>query len=180
MTKHFNNLGDTIIEVLISIAILSVIIVGAYAAANRSTLVLRDTEERTTALTLAQNQVESLIGWFQTNTSNSTNQIPSGQVFCFSNGLTINKPQSNCYVASDNTASAPSAKLTSPTQPAYYYTITDSKIISPVSYPIIGVSPNSCIITPITIMVQVTWQSLLGGQSRVTLLYRPTLPPACG
>lgn len=176
--KIFNNSGDTIIEVLISIAVLSVIIVGAYVAANHSTLVLRDTQERTNALTLAQNQVEMLISWFQTNSSNNISLIPSSpSFFCFSNDLVINNSPTNCYVASNAVSSGPAPKSGSLNNPPFYYTVSDQEL-NTADFTVNQVN-GLCVLKPITIKVDVTWQSLLGGQSRVTLFYRPSVTPSC-
>ena len=52
--------GDTIVEVLITIAVISLILVTAYAVTNRNTRRIQDTQERNQALQLAQQQVEFL------------------------------------------------------------------------------------------------------------------------
>lgn len=55
---HLRQSGDTIVEVLISIAILSMILGGAYVTTNRSLRATRAAEERTTATKLVQGQLE--------------------------------------------------------------------------------------------------------------------------
>lgn len=52
--------GDTIIEVLISITVVSVILGGAYASANRSLSATRQAQERGESLKLAEEQLERL------------------------------------------------------------------------------------------------------------------------
>lgn len=52
--------GDTIVEVLIAIVILSLILTGAYVTSNDSLLNIRDAEERIQALGIAQSQAETL------------------------------------------------------------------------------------------------------------------------
>lgn len=52
--------GDTIVEVLIAIALVSLIITGAYVTANRSVKTLQDTSEHAQALKLVQAQIEFL------------------------------------------------------------------------------------------------------------------------
>jgi Tfp pilus assembly protein PilV len=55
-----NIVGDTIVEVLIAIVILSLILTGAYVSSNDSLLNIRDAQERVQALGVAQGQVETL------------------------------------------------------------------------------------------------------------------------
>ncbi|HSX32927.1 MAG TPA: prepilin-type N-terminal cleavage/methylation domain-containing protein [Candidatus Saccharimonadales bacterium] len=52
--------GDTIVEVLISMAIVSLILGGAYATTNRSLQSTRADQEQTTALKIAQGQLEEI------------------------------------------------------------------------------------------------------------------------
>lgn len=54
--------GDTIVEVLIAIAVVSLILGGAYVTTNRSLIATRAAEERGNALKLAESQVEQLKG----------------------------------------------------------------------------------------------------------------------
>ena len=70
-----NQQGDTIIEVLITIAIISLVLVGAYVATNKNTQSLQNTQERTTAQKLVNGQVESLY-------TNRTNPI-GGSFTCY-------------------------------------------------------------------------------------------------
>lgn len=53
-----NQRGDTIVEVLISIAVVSMILGGAYVTTNNSLRATRAAEERTAALKLVQGQLE--------------------------------------------------------------------------------------------------------------------------
>jgi prepilin-type N-terminal cleavage/methylation domain-containing protein len=50
--------GDTLVEVLISILIVSMILTGAYVTTNRSTLRVIDSQEHAQALKLAESQLE--------------------------------------------------------------------------------------------------------------------------
>lgn len=52
--------GDTVVEVLIAIAIVSLVLGGAYVTANRSLQSTRDAEERSNALKLAEAEVEDI------------------------------------------------------------------------------------------------------------------------
>ncbi len=52
--------GDTLIEVLLAIAIVSTILSGAYIVTNKSLLASREAQERGNALKLSQGQIERL------------------------------------------------------------------------------------------------------------------------
>lgn len=55
-----NQQGDTIVEVLIAIAIVSLTLAGAYASVNRSSNATRTAQERGEALKWAETQVEQI------------------------------------------------------------------------------------------------------------------------
>lgn len=55
-----NNKGETIIEVLLALAVLGLIIGIAYASANRSLKLSQDSHERTEASQLAQSTIEAI------------------------------------------------------------------------------------------------------------------------
>jgi prepilin-type N-terminal cleavage/methylation domain-containing protein len=57
-----NQRGDTIVEVLIAIAVVSLVLGGAYVTTNRSLQATRSAQERSIALKLAESQVERLKG----------------------------------------------------------------------------------------------------------------------
>lgn len=57
---RLSNRGDTLIEVLLAIAIVSFILVAAYVTANKNTAINQDTQERSQALQLATSQLEFL------------------------------------------------------------------------------------------------------------------------
>jgi prepilin-type N-terminal cleavage/methylation domain-containing protein len=52
--------GDTLVEVLIAIAVVSLVLGGAYVVTNRSLLATRAAQERSVALKLAEAQVEQI------------------------------------------------------------------------------------------------------------------------
>jgi len=58
MLKRLAQTGDTIVEVLIAIVIVSSVLVAAYASATRNTLTNQETQERSQALQLATTQLE--------------------------------------------------------------------------------------------------------------------------
>jgi prepilin-type N-terminal cleavage/methylation domain-containing protein len=59
--------GDTIVEVLIVIAVVSLILGGAYVTTNRSLQATRSAQERSIALKLAETQLERLKGLVETS-----------------------------------------------------------------------------------------------------------------
>lgn len=54
--------GDTIVEVMVAIAVVALVLGGAYVTTNRSLMATRAAQERATALKLAESQVEQLKG----------------------------------------------------------------------------------------------------------------------
>lgn len=93
--------GDTIVEVLIAIAILSSLLVGAYYLADNSLNGERASQEQTEATTLAQSQIETLKAVYDQRGSITT--IAPGDPGCFDETGTVYSA-SNCYV-SDNAPS---------------------------------------------------------------------------
>ncbi|CAN5698526.1 hypothetical protein BH23PAT2_BH23PAT2_03200 [soil metagenome] len=55
---RLNQKGDTIVEVLIALAIIGMVLGGAFATADRSIRVMRQSQERTEAVKVAENQLE--------------------------------------------------------------------------------------------------------------------------
>lgn len=72
--------GDTLVEVLICIGIVSLILTGAYITTNRSAAAVRDAQEHAEALKLAQGQLEQI----RQNAINTTTVFaqPPGNQFC--------------------------------------------------------------------------------------------------
>ncbi len=89
--------GDTIVEVLISMAILALVITGSYVSSTRSLSSGTDASNRQQALALAQQQLELI----KSNASVSGYTPPAGN-FCIDN---TNKPQSgsNCVLSGQYT-----------------------------------------------------------------------------
>lgn len=82
MNKPLNARGDTIVEVMIAIAILAAVLGGAYAAAGRSLRIARQSEERGTALKLAEGQLEKL----KALAPDPANNMFSAATFCIDDG----------------------------------------------------------------------------------------------
>jgi prepilin-type N-terminal cleavage/methylation domain-containing protein len=61
MLKHLHNQrGDTIVEVLIAVAIISLVLVTAFVITNKNTLAIQNNQERIQAQHLAEAQIEAL------------------------------------------------------------------------------------------------------------------------
>ncbi len=73
--------GDTIVEVLIAIAVASAVLGAAFSTMNRNLLVTRASQERSEAAKFAQGQLESLKAY-----TDSKLPVPAGN-FCL-NGVT--------------------------------------------------------------------------------------------
>lgn len=58
-----NNRGDTIVEVLIAIALVAMVLSGAYISSNRSFQVTQASKERDIALRIAESQIERIRGY---------------------------------------------------------------------------------------------------------------------
>ncbi len=86
--------GDTIVEVLIAIAVVTSVLSITYATMNRNLVTMRNNQERTEASKLAQAQLEALKGLYSANPGAITANATAG--FCI-NGTTIvavaSKPQ---------------------------------------------------------------------------------------
>ncbi len=65
--NHARQRGDTLVEVLVAIAVVSLIMGGAYVTTNRSLLATRAAQERGNALKIAESQIEQLKGFVTTN-----------------------------------------------------------------------------------------------------------------
>jgi type II secretory pathway pseudopilin PulG len=81
ISKHAKESGDTIVEVLIVLAVLSLAFVISYATANRGLLEARNADEHSEALGYIDSQVEELRADFAAGDTNVT-PTPANQVFC--------------------------------------------------------------------------------------------------
>ncbi len=80
--------GDTIIEVLLAITILSAVIAGAYATTSQATRIGLTAHERTEATRLSEQQIEIVKALYSVDTENYVdlrnriNAPPAGQELC--------------------------------------------------------------------------------------------------
>ncbi|HJP95756.1 MAG TPA: prepilin-type N-terminal cleavage/methylation domain-containing protein [Candidatus Saccharimonadales bacterium] len=111
-----NQRGDTIVEVLISIAVISMILGGAYVTTNNSLRAERGAQERTDASKLVESQIEALKNLADTGDTTIFNT--SG--FCITGGTTV-----STSVKTNNTCKFNATGSNNNTvQPVYYISIT--------------------------------------------------------
>ncbi len=113
--------GDTIVEVLISIAVVSLILGGAYVTTNRSLQNTRASEERGNALKLVESQIEQLKGMIAQNSSAVFGGTAPAS-FCMS-GTTVPLPSSATAACMVDSSGSP---VGAAVQPQYRLSITRS------------------------------------------------------
>ena len=88
--------GDTIVEVLISIAIVSLIRGGAYVATNHSLTATRDAQERSDGLKLVESQIEQVKNLASVSPTVIFGTAPSS--YCVSSGAVLPSTDNACKV----------------------------------------------------------------------------------
>jgi prepilin-type N-terminal cleavage/methylation domain-containing protein len=139
--------GDTIVEVLIAIAVISLVLAGAFVMTNNSLQATRDTQEHLNATNLAEGQLEQLRALPETDPTKT--QTIFGAVnpaaFCMLNGTEYTSSSTNCAVS---TAGTPTTA-----EPVFHLSITRA-----------GTN---------TFTTAVTWFAISGhGKDNVQLIYR--------
>lgn len=98
--------GDTIIEVLIAIAVISLVLGGAYVTTHRSLLATRGAEERVVGLKLVESQLEQIKGLAKVD----PNQIFGASTpmpFCINqSGLPVSATNAECQVDANGAPTA--------------------------------------------------------------------------
>lgn len=100
--KRLSQTGDTIVEVMICLAILGAAMVASYGIASRSLAQMQAAQERGEALNIAQEQIERLK---QTLVVNRTAILPrsNGSIFCINRNLVVsNVPNATTCVSDSN------------------------------------------------------------------------------
>lgn len=87
--------GDTLVEVLFSIAIIGLFIGGAYAISNRNIRLGRQAREQTEALRFAEGQVEKIKHLISIRDTSITQAAPNN-VFCIPVATKVNSPNASC------------------------------------------------------------------------------------
>lgn len=120
--------GDTIIEVLIVIAVISLVLAGAYVTTNRSLLATRAAQERGNALKLAETQIEEIKGLASTNPTVLFGSATSSP-FCIAKSTSqpVAATDDACFVglSGDPTDDDPRFSI-SITRINYYFVLTET------------------------------------------------------
>ena len=109
--------GDTMVEVLIAIAVVSLILGGAYVTTNGSLQATRAAQERSIALKLAESQMERVKGLVATNPASIFGGTAPSP-FCVSGSTGLPVAASNAACAVNSTGSATT------TEPVFHISIT--------------------------------------------------------
>ncbi len=167
-----NRAGDTLVEVLISIAIVSVVVTGAYALASRSLHQGITASEHSQALKLAEGQLESLK--FRQQRSAEADflnmfgaaQPTSSSNFCLN--TSASDPSASNWLPLPNPAGAAAATTLVTTGPGATYNPscvdTSSKYFMNINVRVSGSNPSY--------LLTVRWNAIGGGTSQTQLYYR--------
>ena len=148
---HKAQRGDTIVEVLIAIAVASLVLAITYSTMNRNLIIARDSQERTEATKIAQGQIELL----KSHSDLGDSTINSG-TFC------LNDTYADTTELDDFTGGAPSASL-----PDDFSTYDPDCVAIDGLYNI-AIEPNSGLYR-----VYVRWDNVRGtGQNEVIMVYK--------
>ncbi len=124
--------GDTIVEVLICLAVLGLVLSGAYVTANRNSLANRSAQERLEAVKLAEAQIERLRTAVQANPA----IVNTMTGFCLPSDAPALAPVSSsdgkCTVKADDMTAAPDVA------PRYAMSITRVAAIPPTVDGVVG------------------------------------------
>ena len=142
--RRWDQVGDTMVEVLVAMAVVSMILGGAYVTSNKSLLMTRDAQEHVQALKLADAQLELL------SAQPPSSAIRFGGAFCY----------------------GPAPTYTAQSVVTTNCTLTTKGSLAPIGFqPAYSVKINYDANQLYT--VQVAWTSVTGqGSGQVTMFYR--------
>lgn len=144
-SRIINQRGDTLVEVLICVLIVSIVLMGAYVTTQRSSRGIRNSQEHAEALKLVQSQLEQV----RSDAESSTPQVfTSSQPFCMVNEAAVTGTNAT-QCAQDATGSPTTG------QPRYQLAVTRTD------------SAGASLFT-----VRATWDDINGSQAQETLHYR--------
>jgi len=164
MLKPLNQAGDTIVEVMVVLAILGLAIGISYATANQSLLNTRQAQENSQASEYVQSQVEALRYLAPNSKTN-----PNDNIFL----PPTPAPPNSLYCIHDASAGSPLA----------IYPTADSCSFGPIPYTVLIYNCDQVTTSPCdspniaansdTFVVQATWPDVSGqGNDTVTMVYR--------
>ncbi len=144
---RFAQTGDTIVEVLVCIAIVSVILGGAFVTTRNSQLGVRNSQEHANALKLLEDQLEQM----RSDSTTDGNVFTTSSPFCMYNEEPVATSSSNCAVQSP-----------AGTQPAFNISINDCTTIA----------CGNSVTGSYLFTAQITWDQVTGGNASETMAYR--------
>lgn len=153
-----NQIGDTIIEVLVALAIISLVLVGAYVVSSNSERAVRDSQEHAEASKLLQGQIELIKGLAKSGTVNVFN---STYIFCV---LQDGSDVSTSITTDATGRPAPTADTYSPNLYA-----PGCKSVGPSKLYNIAISYNG---STHDFYLTARWDRIGGGVNQVDLTYR--------
>lgn len=170
MTIKLGRRGDTIVEVLLAIAISSFALTAGYASVDNSLTTEREAQDRSEATQMVQSQAESINDIYNTKADQAllVHAINSGDTFCI-NDPTIEYAVANgCNFSQLSIAPPdnPTGYIHARTSPSPYYTITVSNSSTTVSNP-----PPGWTLYQVTINAKWT-NAGGGGEDNLTVVYR--------
>lgn len=155
-TKYSRERGDTIVEVLLSLAVLGAVLGAAYVVSNRNIITNRVSQERLEAVKLAETQFERL----KIQASNNATVLDQSG-FCLPKGTTpgnevVDASDSRCHV---NTNGDP---VTADVSPRYSMAIVRDAYVSVPNIPQAGTR----------FRITMTWDNVAGdGTDRLDSFY---------
>jgi prepilin-type N-terminal cleavage/methylation domain-containing protein len=100
--------GDTIVEVLISVAVISLVLAAAYAITSRNTATTQDTQEHNQAQQIVQQQIERMRAMSASGTLATLDAMTGGCIIGSGSTLTANAgTDGSCDLRLDGATCAP-------------------------------------------------------------------------
>lgn len=151
LKRQLGQAGDTIVEVLIAIAVISAVLGSAYAITNNSVKSNQEAQEHSAALKVAESQLEQLKGWMEKG-----NTVPgTGSNFCM-------------YVGADNSNQLEQSGENLPSTDASKYPANCKKAHDTVTDRFLTIINR----TGDTYTVHVDWDGPKGIRDSVSMVYR--------
>ncbi|HEY5667865.1 MAG TPA: hypothetical protein VIR03_01745 [Candidatus Saccharimonadales bacterium] len=114
--RRLGEAGDTLVEVLMAIAVLGLALAGAFVTTNHSLLATRGSQERENGMKLVESQLEQVKNLASTN-ANAVFGAGVPASFCVnSSGAVVSSANASCTVDASGVATT--------AQPAYHLAIT--------------------------------------------------------
>lgn len=147
---RLNSSGDTIVEVLLAVAIVSFVIASASAISGSATNTLRDSHERGEALKLAETQLEQIV---------ANKELPEGNDCFGASGEPKKAEGTNCAFKSGGGGDC------DPAVSSYCYNVSVQRVSTETG------DVNQLSIA-VTYNIEVTWDRLGGGLGTVSMSYK--------